>query len=118
MGLPYSCLVRGAHPLQGVGQAPGDSAGQVLTSIHVASMVGTTESSPSPSTTDVASSSPSSEVGGWGHFIVHGTPHAEPRVMWLDGREDRQLTFTFHSNNQRTPAKETTPRELRAEHPP
>ena len=109
-GVPTHCREQ-ARPL-------GTAQDRVLTSIHVASMVGTTEPSPSPSTTDVPSSSPSSEVGGWGYFIVHGTPHAEPRVMWLDGRKDRQLTFTSLSNDQRTPAKERTPKEFRAGHSP
>ena len=87
----------------------------VLTSIHVASMVGATKASPSPSTADVPSSSPSSEIGGRGHFIVHGAPHAEPRVMWLDGREDRRVTFASHSNHQRIHAKV---RELRGDRSP
>lgn len=55
-----------------------------LTSIHVASsMVGATKSSPPSSTSDVTSSAPTSDIGRWGHFIMHGASHAKARVVWL-----------------------------------
>lgn len=71
-----------------------------LTSIHVTSMVGTTKSSPSPSTTDVPSSSSPSQVWGRGHFVVHGASHAKARIVRLNRREHTSyIRFMLRSQN-------------------
>ena len=93
------------HPIPGDPHAPRSKQGpwgrhgmRVLTGVHVASVVGATKSSPSPSTSDVPSSSPPSEVGGRGHFIMNGASHAEARVMWLHG--ERTETGYVHLTPQ------------------
>jgi hypothetical protein len=73
----------------------GDTEQGLLTSIYVATVVGTTKSSSSPSPTNAASSSPSTEVGGWRHFVVHGASHAKARVVRLN-RESTGITHLHH----------------------
>ena len=48
--------------------------------IHIASMVGTTKSSSSLAM-DVPSSSLSSKVWGYGHFVVHGASHTKAKIL-------------------------------------
>lgn len=54
-------------------------------------MVGATKSSSSPSAADIPSATPPSKVRGRGYLVVHGASHAKPRVVRLDGREQRHF---------------------------